>query len=48
MLRDKPRRAEDNIPGRPCDEEDPDTAVIFYTSGITASQTPFRSLTRIF
>ena len=26
---------EDNIPGRPCDEEDPDTAVIFYTSGIT-------------
>ena len=23
---------EDNIPGRPCDEEDPDTAVIFYTS----------------
>ncbi len=26
---------EDNIPGRPCDEEDPETAVIFYTSGIT-------------
>lgn len=26
---------EDNIPGRPCDEEDPDTAVIFYTSGVT-------------
>lgn len=26
---------EDNIPGRPCGEEDPDTAVIFYTSGIT-------------
>lgn len=26
---------EDNIPGRPCREEDPETAVIFYTSGIT-------------
>lgn len=26
---------EDNIPGRPCNEEDPETAVIFYTSGIT-------------
>lgn len=26
---------DENIPGRPCDEESPDTAVIFYTSGVT-------------